>query len=349
MVTSERWNSRYNLGHLKEMFIREVLEDNAADDLDLVVQVAEKYYMEQLTQSQIAEQFGVSRSTISRLLSRAREEGIVRIQIVRPQVRQPELEASLRRTFHLSEAIVISLPKRFVEDDELRRWVGIQAAQFVDPMIQPRMTVGIGRGRTLAELAYGLSKLAIRRDLTLVQLLGDIGIRYSPTRSTEITRLLSESYGGEGYYLNAPALVADAHLGQALMRSPNIEQVSKFYDSLDFAMAGVGSLHNSPLVLGGLLNEAEIQQLARAGAVGDICGHFYNIEGELVDHAYAGVAIGISWQQLHNCRRLLVIATGEDKAAPLLGLLRIRMIDVLVTDEYTARRLQSGESTPRWS
>jgi Transcriptional regulator, contains sigma factor-related N-terminal domain len=167
------------------MFIREVLEDNAADDLDLVVQVAEKYYMEQLTQSQIAEQFGVSRSTISRLLSRAREEGIVRIQIVRPQVRQPELEASLRRTFHLSEAIVISLPKRFVEDDELRRWVGIQAAQFVDPMIQPRMTVGIGRGRTLAELAYGLSKLAIRRDLTLVQLLGDIGIRYSPTRSTE--------------------------------------------------------------------------------------------------------------------------------------------------------------------
>jgi Transcriptional regulator, contains sigma factor-related N-terminal domain len=77
--------------------------------------------------------------------------------------------------------------------------------------------------------------------------------------------------------------------------------------------------------------------------------HFYNIEGELVDHAYAGVAIGISWQQLHNCRRLLVIATGEDKAAPLLGLLRIRMINVLVTDEYTARRLQSGESTPRWS
>jgi DNA-binding transcriptional regulator LsrR (DeoR family) len=207
-------------------------------------------------------------------------------------------------------------------------------------MIQPKMIVGIGRGRTLAELAYGLSRVPNNcYDLKLVQLLGDIDINYSPARSTEITRLLSETYNGKAYYLNAPALVADVNLGMALMKSSTIQQVVRFYNSLDFAIAGVGTLANSPLVISGLLRPADIRKLARAGAVGDICGHFYNINGDLLDHVYSGIAIGISWEQLRNCGKLLVVATGKDKVEPLLGILRTGTVDILVTDENTAQEL----------
>jgi len=315
-------------------------EQISLNDLRLIVQVAEKYYIQQLTQSQIAEQLGVSRSTVSRMLSRARDEGIVRIQINYPEIRHKKLEINLCETFSINEAIVIVLPKQYLEEGELRNWVGIQAAPFVNQMIQPKMIVGIGRGRTLAELAYGLSRLPNNcYDLKLVQLLGDIDINYSPTRSTEITRLLSETYNGKAYYLNAPALVADVNLGMALMKSSTIQQVVRFYNSLDFAIAGVGTLANSPLVISGLLRPADIRKLARAGAVGDICGHFYNINGDLLDHVYSGIAIGISWEQLRNCGKLLVVATGKDKVEPLLGILRTGTVDILVTDENTAQEL----------
>ncbi|MFN3981855.1 MAG: sugar-binding transcriptional regulator [Caldilinea sp.] len=314
-------------------------DSEATDNLDLMVQVAEKYYVDQLTQAQIAEMYDISRSTISRLLSRARDEGIVRIQIVRPQTRQPTLEQRLCTQFGMSEAIVIAAQQWPTQSSEVRRLVGLEAAQFVDPLIKPHMLVGVGRGRTLAELAHGLSQRATLRNITLVQLLGDIDIQHSLARGAEITRVLCEGYGGAGYFLNAPALVQDRALANLLMQSSNIQQVSALYDRLDLAIVGIGALRNSPLVLAGLLSEPEIQQLADAGAVGDICGHFYTADGVLVDDAYPGVSIGISWQQLHACPQTIVIATGAEKVAPILGLLRIHMIDVLVTDERTAEQV----------
>lgn len=314
-------------------------DSEATDNLDLMVQVAEKYYVDQLTQAQIAEMYDISRSTISRLLSRARDEGIVRIQIVRPQTRQPTLEQRLCTQFGMSEAIVIAAQQWPTQSSEVRRLVGFEAAQFVDPLIKPHMLVGVGRGRTLAELAHGLSQRATLRNITLVQLLGDIDIQHSLARGAEITRVLCEGYGGAGYFLNAPALVQDRALANLLMQSSNIQQVSALYDRLDLAIVGIGALRNSPLVLAGLLSEPEIQQLADAGAVGDICGHFYTADGVLVDDAYPGVSIGISWQQLHACPQTIVIATGAEKVAPILGLLRIHMIDVLVTDERTAEQV----------
>lgn len=321
------------------MVYRASNDSEAADNLDLMVQVAEKYYVEQLTQAQIAEMYDISRSTISRLLSRARDEGIVRIQIVRPQTRHLSLEQRLCTQFGLTEAIVIAAQQWPSQSSEIRHLVGVEAAQFVDPLIKPNMLVGVGRGRTLAELAYGLSKIATPRNITLVQLLGDIDIKHSLARGAEITRLLCEGYVGAGYFLNAPALVQDQQLARLLMQSSNIQQVSALYDRLDLAIVGIGALHNSPLVLAGLLGEPEIQRLADAGAVGDICGHFYTADGLLVDDAYPGVSIGISWQQLHACPQTIVIASGAEKVAPILGLLRIHMIDVLVTDERTAEQV----------
>ncbi|MBW7883674.1 MAG: sugar-binding transcriptional regulator [Caldilineaceae bacterium] len=315
------------------------VEGDAINNLDLMVQVAEKYYIEQLTQSQIAELFGISRSTISRLLSRAREDGIVRIHIVRPQIRRRDTEKALCHRYGLDEAIVIGLHQWPLEGDALRHLVGSEAAQFVDPMIQPNMVVGVGRGRTLAELARALRRLATPRNITIVQILGDIDIRHSPTRATEITRLLSESYVGTSYYLNAPALVSDAQLAHALMQSPNMAQLSRLYDELDLAIVGIGALHDSPLVLSGQLKDEDIRQLAAAGAVGDVGGHFFTIHGEPIDHAYSGTAIGISWQQLLDCPRLIAIASGPEKVNTLLGLLRIQMLNVLVTDEGTAKAI----------
>ena len=317
----------------------ELGEQDAIDNLDLMVQVAEKYYLEQLTQAQIAELCNISRSTISRLLSRAREEGIVRIQIIRPQSRHAGLEQQLCLRYKLEDAVVVSAQPSPTQPDEIRHLVGRVAAPFVDSLLKPQSVVGVGRGRTLAEMTYALSRFASPRNMTLVQLLGDIDIHPSHSRGTEITRILCEGYQSAGFFLNAPALISDRQLAQLLLNSAGIQQVSRLYNLLNLALVGIGTLHNSPLVLAGLLEEPEIQRLAAAGAVGDICGHFYTLDGDPVDDAYPGASIGISWEQLRLCPQLLVVASGLEKAAPILGLLRTQMVNVLVTDEQTASRV----------
>jgi len=178
----------------------EVGEQDAIDNLDLMVQVAEKYYLEQLTQAQIAELCNISRSTISRLLSRAREEGIVRIQIIRPQNRHAELEQQLCLRYKLDDAVVVSTQPGTTQPDEIRHLVGRAAAPLVDSLLKPQSVVGVGRGRTLAELTDALSRLASPRNMTLVQLLGDIDIHHSQSRGTEITRILCEGYQSAGFF-----------------------------------------------------------------------------------------------------------------------------------------------------
>ncbi len=313
--------------------------ESTRNDLDLLVQVAESYYLENKNQAQIAAEFGLSTATISRLLSRAREEGIVRINIVRPQARHGSLEAGLRQKYGLAEAIVAGMPAGITDDEAARRILGLVAAPYIDALIRPGTVVGIGRGRTLAALAEGLQSLATPRQITVVQILGEYGVQNSPMRTSEITRLMAESYSGNSYYLNVPAQVEDRTIAEALRRAPGISDVIAVFDRLDMALVGVGPLRGSPLEASQLLSAQHLANLEAAGAVGEICGHYFDSAGRSVDAAYSGCAMGISWNQLQHCPRVVAVAAGNAKIEPLRALAAARLIHVLATDELTARQI----------
>lgn len=312
--------------------------DSARSDLDLLVRAAESYYIENKTQSQIAEQLGISPSTVSRLLSRARDERIVRISIVRPQGRHNALEAALHERFGLDEAIV-AVPAGETDADSLRRILGIVAAPHIDALIKPGMIVGIGRGRTVAALADALQPLATPRHITLVQVMGEYDSQHSPTRSAELTRLIAEMYAGASYFLNAPALVENPALADLLMRTPGVSQVLPFYDRMNMMLVGVGPLRGSPLDENGLLSDSQIAHLDAAGALGDICGHFFAEKGRFVDEAYPGRVIAVSEQQIRRCPCVVAFAAGDNKISALRALLDGHLLHVLVTDERTAQQL----------
>lgn len=312
--------------------------DPARNELELLAQVAEHYYLENRTQAQIAKSLGLSTATVSRLLGRAREAGVVRIQIVRPHARHAALEAALRQG-GLREVVVASQAGDTADDEAGRRSLGRVAAPHLDGLIQPDAMVGIGRGRTLAALAEALQPFAAPRHIRVVQLLGEYGPQPAPSRTTEITRLMAEAYGGISYYLNAPAQVEDKTVAAALRRAPGIGEVVAQYERLDLALVGIGPLRGSPLEASQLLSAAQLAQLEAAGAVGEICGHYFDAAGRPVDDAYTGCAVGISWEQLRRCPCLVALAAGPGKAAALRALLRAGLLHGLVTDEVTARQI----------
>ncbi|MBC8159599.1 MAG: sugar-binding transcriptional regulator [Roseiflexaceae bacterium] len=312
--------------------------DNNRTDLDLLARVAEGYYIEHKTQGQLAEQLGISSSTVSRLLNRAREEGIVRISIVRPHARSMLLEHTLRTQFGI-EALIAATGAGAFDDEALRRTISVAAAPAIDGMIKPGMQIGVGRGRTVAALAAALQPYASPRPITIVQVMGEYDTQHSSARAGELARLLSEMYSGTSYYLNAPALVENPALAEALLHTPGVRQVLPMYDRLDMVLMGVGPLRGSPLDDNGLLPPDVMLRLEAAGAVGDICGHFFDAEGRLVDHAYPGRVIAIGWEQLRRCTRVVAVAAGDNKVIPLRALLDAGLIHVLVTDEHTARQI----------
>jgi DNA-binding transcriptional regulator LsrR (DeoR family) len=307
------------------------------DALDLLVQVAESYYIDNKNQSEIAKLFNISASKVSRLLSRARAEGVVRIAVAHPNGRNNELERALYQEFALKEAIVARGWLGAFDKEEVLPKIGKAAAPYIDAIISPGMVIGVGHSDSVAALIHALRPLATPRYITIVQVLGDYRIQHEPARSAEINRLMAEMYTGTSYYLNAPTLVEDPSVAESLWRTRGVSEVLPFYSRLDMMLVGVGPLRDSPLEANGLLRPSQIDQLEAAGAVGDICGHFFNGDGSLADDAYPGQVIAMGWEQLRHCPRVVAVAAGNNKVKALRALLTGRIIHMLVTDERTAQ------------
>jgi DNA-binding transcriptional regulator LsrR (DeoR family) len=169
-------------------------------------------------------------------------------------------------------------------------------------------------------------------------LIGGIG-QVSPSfQVNDLTRRMAEALGGSWQPLYAPAFVADPQVRDVLLRHPDVGKVVGSWDHLDVAVVGIGHFvfhqHSSTFVAG-YLEEHLRQTLVERGAVGDLCGRFFDVQGKqcLVE---PGV-IGISLEQLRALDRVIGIAGGEEKVMAILSTLRGGYLNTLITDTVTAQ------------
>jgi deoxyribonucleoside regulator len=302
----------------------------------LLVEIAQAYYERNLTQQEVAAMLGISRSQISRYLQEARDRDIVQIRVVKPGARVGPLEAELRRHFpRLSDVIVASV---FSDDTALRRRaVAREAAKLLERVVRPNTTLCFGAGRTLADT---VSLLRPRRmnGVTVVQALGNAGhegllIDYNAVASTA-----AAAFGGRAVQINAPAILGSG------MRAADLEAVNRqIRDAIAIARAadvfvvGLGSMSSDEIyVQTGLLSPEELAEAKRDGAVGDICGNFYDIDGQPRPGPFEERIVGIRLDDLRTAPLAIACASGGDKAATIVGALNGRYVNVLATDEATA-------------
>jgi deoxyribonucleoside regulator len=146
--------------------------------------------------------------------------------------------------------------------------------------------------------------------------------------------------GAHVYYLNAPAILGSGTAAALVAANPSIQESLQLAHSADMYVVGVGSLESDLLFARvGLIKDEELEQLGRSGAVGDICGRFFDHKGREVHSALAARVVGIELADLRRSQQAVGVAGGADKVVPLLGALRGRLITALVTDEHTARSL----------
>ncbi|MER3417482.1 MAG: DNA-binding transcriptional regulator [Gemmataceae bacterium] len=306
------------------------------DDRQLMARLADLYYLRDLTQQEIAERLGLSRPTVSRLLQRARTEGIVRIEVNPPEGSHHELAWELEERFRLREAIVVT---GHSESPSLtRRALGQAGARYLDRCLKGGEVVGISWGTTLNEVVQHVRHRALRT--TTVPLVGGVGQVAPGVHANDLARRLAQVHQGRAHFLHAPAVVASPEVQEALYSDPGIRRVLDLARRAQVALVGVGALvPSSTLVQSGYFSAQELAGLRQRGAVGDVCTRPYTLDGLPVDDLLQRRIVAVQLEDLRRIPTVVAVAGGLEKAEAILGLLHGGLIDVLVTDHLVARTI----------
>ena len=309
----------------------------------LLFKISKAYYEEGLTQEQIGLRLGLSRIKVSRLLSRARDEGIVHISVVAPQDTNVELERELESAYGLNEAIVVS--PVIQEPSVLLRDVGQAAAACLLRCLENDSVLGMTWGTAILAVVDALTAERYS-EVRVVQLLGGLGRPEAEVYGADLVRRAAASLGARPRILPAPGIVATKMVRDALLVDPQIADTLDLGAQAHLAVVGLGQLAAGSVVTqAGILTQSELDELAALGAVGDIGLRFFDADGNAIQHEINERIIGLDLAQIRAIPRVVGVAGGRDKDEVIRAALRGGLIDVLVTDDGTARRVLGGESS----
>ena len=315
------------------------------EELRLLSKVSKLYFEEGYTQGEIVKKLNLSPSKISRLLQQAKDTGIVRISVLPPPGINSELEVKLERKYSLLEAIVVEVDEP-TNTESLTRQLGVVVADYFLNTIRKGDIVGITWGTSLHRMVEALQPMEVK-DIHVVQILGGLGPPESEVHATEICRRIGHLLGCQITLLNAPGIVKDEKVKEALLSDPYVQRVMDQFPQLNLAFVGIGVPTPDSVVMrdGSILTQSELEKMFALGAVGDIALRFYNSFGVPICCDLDRRVIGITLDQLKKIERVVGIAGGPQKFDAIKSALVGRLVNILVTDQITAMKLLEGSQS----
>ena len=308
-----------------------------------LAKVAALYYLHGQTQQQIANRLRVSRPTISRMIRDARDRGIVQITIAHVDGMAADLEGELEGQFGLSEAVVAD-----VESGDVVARVGAAAAGYLGRTIAPGAVVGVTWGTTLREMVKAVAPRQTS-GVTVVQMLGGVGPPLADAHAADLPRRLAGALGADLRLLQAPGVVASEQAREVLEADPQIRSTLAALRTMTTAFVGIGALDTNPVLgEGALASEVDLPaeldgELAAGGAVGDVALRFFDAEGRPVPTSLDDRVVGVDLETLAAVDCVVGVAGGAAKVGAIRAALRGGLVDVLVTDDATARALLDSD------
>lgn len=309
------------------------------DDL-LLADVARRYYLEDLTQEQIARGLGVSRSNVSRMLKEARQRGLVEIRIHHPLRTLPELEVALGEGLGLRECLVLAAPEAGPlggAAPAVAPRIGAVAARYLEARIGEGDVLGVGWGSTVYHVATA-GYLGRKAGTSVVQLMGSMGGATPDIDGAQIAGRLGRTLGARVFALHAPMVVAEAAVRAGLLRDPHIRKTLEMARRADVLLVSVGAVTRaSGIYRAGYLSDADLEYIQGQGAVGDICGSYFERDGTACSLELGERTVAASAEAMRAAPLRVGVGWGAAKALPSLGAVRAGLINVLIVDEEAAR------------
>ncbi len=302
---------------------------------DQRIRVAWFYYIEGLTQNEVAKRVGLSRPLVNQILASCRAEGLIQIRLDSDISSCTRLAGELISRFGLLDAVVTPAP---AHPENLARTIGLQAGFYLSDQLSHDLQIAIGWGETLWHSLKGVERQNLRNS-SISSMLGGL-TRYAEISAYETATRLADMLSAHCYYLAAPVYTDDAKTRDLFVNQPMLQEVFSRVRSADIALCSVGqmdaqaTLHRLELV-----GEDDLADLTAHHAVGDLLGHYLDAEGNVVDCDLNSRVVAAHPADLRNIERVVLASGGQTKVEIINAVLRARYANVLVTDEETAELL----------
>lgn len=309
------------------------------DKSKLLIKVAKLYYEDNLTQDTIAHKLRMSRPRVSRLMQEAIDTGIVKITISQEPSGFTDFENQLETKFDLLEAVVVDVTDPD-SPEQVARDLGAAAAEYFSRLVQDGDNVGFTWGLTLAAMVENM-KPEKKSNVTILQMVGGLGEPGSDSHATGLVSRAAMALNGTVCLMPSPGVVSTIEAANVLRSDRYISKTLQKVKDIDIAFVGIGAPTKGSLLMRDetIISWKEMDQLIKDGTVGDICLHFFDVNGNPVQTDLNNRVIGISLDDIKKINRVVGMAGGTDKFEAVLGAIRGRYINTLITDKETAQRL----------
>lgn len=308
------------------------------DKKKLLAKVAYMYYEQELTQAQIAKELALYRTTVSRMLSQAKKEGIVEIKLNHFDGALFELEEQIKRTFDLTAVEIVpndANASEAAKEEQLSAAAGaFLRRQFVDGMV-----VGVSWGASVGNAVNQIDPKQLT-DVSVVPVVGGPSHINSRYHVNTLVYELARKLNGNSLFVNATVIQESQELAAGIFNSKYFHELREYWQRLDLVIVGVGGpLSYRKSQWRDLLSPKDYEELRLREAIGDCCCRFYDDSGKLLKGSLDQRTIGLQLTELAKVPQAIGIARGTSKARSILPLLKKGYLKTLITDQETAQEV----------
>lgn len=302
----------------------------ANDEKILMAEVATLYYEKSLTQQEIADVLGLTRQTVSKLINDAKNEGIVEIKVRNPQKDCGEMEDEICKHFNINKCIVCGVSGK---NEELRRLMTVKvASEYLLPIFnEGNLKVAVSWGRTVQNLIEQLPEIKTENNVVF-PLFGATDNENSYFSSNELARGMADKIGANVKYAWFPYLADGKEDCELVKKLSYYNKMQELWNSADVAIVGIG---NTEILE--IFGKTFGYSNKHSQITGDIATHFFNDNGKIIN-LYDNTLCA-SYENIKNAKQTIAIACGDNKVNAIKGALKTKLINTLITDEITAKKI----------
>lgn len=302
--------------------------------LVLTATIARRYYFDGTSKSDIADQLGLSRFKVARLLDQARESGLVRIELDYRGEINLDLSVQLSQMYGLQHCLVVDSPEDDVE--LLRTSLGRASARLLTEIVGPDDVLGLAWARALTAMRSHLNRLA---PCEVVQLTGALSRPDVDESSVDLVRDVARISRGPAYFFYAPMVVPDAATARVMRTQPEVARAIARFEHVTKAVVGLGAWQAGLSTVADAVTDAERREMYDQGVRAELCGIQLDARGDVVATALSERLVGVNAEHLRAVPEVIAIAYGTEKAAAVRAGLRGGLVSSLVTHAAMASEL----------
>lgn len=294
----------------------------------LIVKTAWYYYIENMTQQNISEKLGISRMRVIKLLEKARQNGIIQFKISQERSQHLQIEQELVDQWGLKDAFIVPTPPA---DLNLNETIAQAAAMYINNRLTDNSYINMGYGDTPSRVLNHLATTA-QSPISVVSMTGGVSY-YLPNN-------LSNVFNAKLFLYPTPLLVSSPELCEAMRSEPCVLEIARMVQLASMTIVGIGGMRDDATIINnGILNKNDFLYLSMQGAVGDILTHFMDKDGNPISSPIEDRLLSTSLDTLKDLQNVIGIAAGPNKVDAIRAALCGKYLDILITDENTARSL----------